>query len=202
MAELKPLSRDELVSQGLVLILVLSVFGAIYLLEPGYQEVLIYRRVAVEQGEVWRLLTAHLVHRDGVHFAFNAIGFMIIHLFWIIARIPAGQALLLLVVTALNISLLAHGYLTDIQSFLGMSALLHGNWLIAAWRLRSRFALEAFVLAVLLAMKLAWEQTVGQMPYSSLFSSGFIAVDGHLYGALGGLLTIILWQIWYSVRLR
>ena len=203
---MKKLSRASPVitwgRQSFVPVLISLLLGAIYLLGSDIQELLIYRRSAVEQGETWRLVTAHLVHKNDMHLLFNIIGFIVVHLCWLVAGVSPIRAVLLLLFTILNTSLLVHYWITDIQGFMGLSAILHGNWLIAAWLLWQRFRLEASLLAGLLLLKLLIEQIVGQMPYSDLFGSLRVEEDGHLYGALGGVATILIWQTWQYLEVE
>jgi rhomboid family GlyGly-CTERM serine protease len=42
---------------------------------PGVASLFVYDRVAVLQGEAWRLVTSHLVHFDGWHFAYDFLAF-------------------------------------------------------------------------------------------------------------------------------
>jgi rhomboid family GlyGly-CTERM serine protease len=58
----------------LITVLVLSGAAAVYLF-PDLAAWCIYDRGAVRQGEVWRLLTSHLVHFDPAHLWYNLAAF-------------------------------------------------------------------------------------------------------------------------------
>ena len=45
---------------------------------------------------------------------------------------------------------------------------------------------EALVLAIVVAVKLGWEQVAGPLPGSEATSGGAVIVDAHLYGVIGG----------------
>ena len=51
------------------------------------------------------------------------------------------------------------------------------------------------MLAVFVAGKLLWEQTVGPLPGSESSAGGTVIVNAHLYGAVGGVLgALIPWR--------
>jgi hypothetical protein len=50
--------------------------------------------------------------------------------------------------------------------------------------------------------KLAWEQTMGEMPFSGGIVGGSVVTDAHLWGAIGGLIAISVNQIWRRLSAR
>lgn len=140
-----------------------------------------YDRLALENGEYWRLLTGHLVHLSWAHLWPNLAAMAVIGaLFQDTFR--ASDWVLTGLVSAAAID--AGLYLLDpnLQWYVGLSGVLHGYVAAGAveWILR-RQAL-GWVLALGLAGKLAYEQTVGAMPFSTGLG-GDVIVAAHLYGA-------------------
>lgn len=166
---------------GLICVALLLQFGG----DPVRQW-LAWSRADIATGEVWRLLTGHLLHLGWSHLALNAAGLALV---WILvgdAFDPAGWGL---VATASIVCMDIGFWLLSpqLQWYVGLSGLLHG--LLAAGiaiglMRRSR---ESQVLALLVAAKLAWEQVLGPLPGSEASSGGAVIVDAHLYGSLGGL---------------
>lgn len=145
-----------------------------------------YERDAILAGEVWRLLTAHLVHLNWSHFALNAGGLVLIWLLFS-ARLNQLQWLLVVVACALGVSL---GLLTlhpALNWYVGLSGLLHG--LFVAGALGGIYAgyRAEWLLLGLLVLKLTWEQLSGPLPGTEDLAGGLVIVDAHLYGALTGL---------------
>lgn len=154
---------------------------------PGVRESLAYQRTGVAAGELWRLLSGHLVHLGWSHLAYNLAGLALIG--WLVGH--AFDALRWVCVVAAGAMAIDIGFwLLDpsLAWYVGMSGVLHGvlaGGVLAGLLARER---EAFVLAVVLVAKLAWEQWLGPMPGSESAAGGVVIVDAHLYGALGGLL--------------
>lgn len=147
----------------------------------------IYQRPGVLRGEVWRLLTGHLVHLSGAHLAWNLAALAAIAVLFAPALRTAAWVRVALA-SALTAGLGLLWLQPDVLATAGLSALLHG--LVAAGALAvaaaGRRGLGIAALA-LLAVKLLAEQLAGPLPWSSAAVGGGIAVDAHLYGALGGL---------------
>jgi len=150
-----------------------------------------YERTALNSGELWRLITAHLVHLSWGHLWLNltALGLMAL-LFQGLLR--AGDWVLAGMLGALSIDAGLYAFNAEIQWYVGLSGVLHGLLFVGAFGLsRSRSRL-GYILLLGLAGKLLWEQTSGPLPFSESSSGGPVVVDAHLYGTLGGVVTPLM----------
>ncbi len=149
--------------------------------DPG-RLALRYDRAALASGELWRLLSAHVVHLSLRHALVNAAGLVL--LWALFARDYAPRAWLLITLAAL-LTLDAGLWFLDqtVAWYVGSSGVLHG--LLAAGTVAhlKRRDREGVLLLVLLLGKLTWEQLVGPLPFSG---SPEVVVDAHLYGVVGG----------------
>jgi rhomboid family GlyGly-CTERM serine protease len=159
------------------------------------RDLLRYERAAVLRGEVWRLLTGHLVHYSGHHLLLNGVGLGLIA-----GLFPRDYSLrgwlLILASSILTIDLGFVFLEPQIEWYVGMSGVLHGALAAGAvswWRHESK-PLALGLIAVVLG-KLAWEQWHGALPLSGDMP---VVVDAHLYGALGGALA----AAWLAVHNR
>jgi rhomboid family GlyGly-CTERM serine protease len=161
---------------------------ALQLLPAAGLEALRYERAAILSGQVWRLVTGHLVHADFVHLAWNVAGLALV------AALFAREFRLRgwLVILAASTAAVDLGFLVlepQLARYVGFSGLLHG--LAAAgvlvWLVRYRDGATAIV-AAFLAAKLAWEHVMGPMPFTSQTLALPTIFEAHTYGALGGLL--------------
>ena len=182
-----------------------SSVGALLLLSTslqlaGLESALRYDRPGIEAGEVWRLLTGHLVHLGPTHLVLNAIGTMLVAALVGTHLRPAAW------VGTWTLSALAIGLglwwgRPDLAWYVGLSGVLHG--LLAAGTLaaladRRERPFAALVLIAIVA-KLGWEQWHGALPGTAAVAGGAVVVDAHLFGALGGALAgaiVLGYRVW------
>jgi rhomboid family GlyGly-CTERM serine protease len=148
-----------------------------------------YDRAAIQHGQVWRLVTAHLVHLGWGHLWPNLLALLLISglleeflkpVEWLVAS----------TVTAVAISMGLYVLDPGIQWYVGLSGVLHGLAACgAAMMLGARRIGLGCVLAAGLALKLAWEQIYGPVPFTAASVGGPVVVAAHLYGAIAGALS-------------
>lgn len=164
--------------------------GAIALLlaaVPAATPALVYVRDAVLGGEVWRLVSGHLVHGTAAHLAWNLAGLALVWLAFA-TRLRGRDWAITGAAAALGCGLGVLAFAPDVAAMLGLSGVLHG--LAAAGALAAVRAGERLGWAFLavVAGKVAWEQVAGPSPAAAAVLGGGIAVDAHLYGSLAGAL--------------
>jgi rhomboid family GlyGly-CTERM serine protease len=169
-----------LVPGSVVLIALILLFTG----ETG-REWLRFERSGIAAGELWRLLTGHLVHLGVSHTVLNLAGLVLV--WFLVGRafdwkqwlwVMAGS------VGAIDLGLWFGA--PSLEWYVGLSGLLHGMLgagIVAGIAARSG---EALILGVVVAGKLAWEQFAGPLPGSETTSGGAVIVDAHLYGVIGG----------------
>lgn len=148
-------------------------------------QLLRYERAAILGGELWRLLTGHLVHGSMQHLLLNGAGLLLIGALFP-RDYPVGEWLFIGFLSMAAIDLGFVFYEPQLTWYVGISGVLHGALAAGAaswWERESR--VSALALAALLIGKLTWEQVQGALPLSGDLP---VVVDAHLYGALGGAL--------------
>jgi rhomboid family GlyGly-CTERM serine protease len=149
------------------------------------REWLRFERDAIAGGEVWRLVTGHLVHLGWSHFLLDAVGLVLV---WYLVGDgfrAAGWAII--AVTSAGAIDAGFWYVNpELQWYVGLSGVLHG--ILAAGIVVSlqRPRIELIALGFLLLAKLGWEQLYGPLPGSEGGSGGPVVVAAHLYGAMSG----------------
>lgn len=142
-----------------------------------------YDRAALEHGELWRLVTAHLVHLDLHHALLNCLGLL---LMWaLFARDYTPRQWLAIVLGSMAV---IDAGLTVWDStlswYVGSSGALHGVMAAGTLAHLRRRERDGWLLAAFLVGKLAWEQGVGPLPLSG---NDPVVVDAHLFGVAGGI---------------
>ena len=155
------------------------------------REVLRFDRSEIASGEIWRLVTGHIVHLGLSHTLLNVAGLVLV---WFLVGREFDPVPWLWVVAAsiaaidLGLWLLSPG----LQWYVGLSGLLHGMLVAGVIAGFGKRKLESLVIGFIVAGKLAYEQWMGPLPGSESTSGGIVIVDAHLYGVIGGALAALL----------
>jgi rhomboid family GlyGly-CTERM serine protease len=166
-------------------ILALETFG-----DTGREALSLYWP-GVAEGQVWRLLAAHFVHLGPSHALLNIAGLILV---WYLVGPGFGRGAwaFIAVASAFTIDLGLWSFEPELTWYVGLSGVLHG--LLAAGLIRRLPTREfdVWALAVLLIVKIGYEQLAGPMPGSETTSGGPVVVGAHLYGAVGGVIAGII----------
>ncbi|MEO0676167.1 MAG: rhombosortase [Pseudomonadota bacterium] len=169
------------------LALIGAVIGALAFTDDAGRAALGLQREAVLGGEVWRLLTAHLVHLTRAHAGMNILGLVLLAvLLW--PALEPGRLLFACAASALAISLGCLIFLPHLESYVGWSGITHGviAWGgLRLWQMGTRGF--AAILLTGLAIKIGWETVMGPTPGASEAIGGVILLESHLYGTIGGI---------------
>jgi rhomboid family GlyGly-CTERM serine protease len=159
------------------------------LLGDAAQWLLRWDRDALAAGEVWRLVSGHLVHLDLYHAALNI--FSAILLAALFGKVFRFWQVLLIVTVAMAIIDTGLWWLSDVDWYVGLSGVLHAFAAAAVVRsIIDRHDPLAWALAVFGLAKIGWENIVGALPLTP--SATLVVTDVHLYGVLAGMLTGLL----------
>jgi rhomboid family GlyGly-CTERM serine protease len=170
---------------------------------PGTADFLVYDRVALGEGQWWRLLTAHLVHFSAAHLLNNLA--VLAPAAWLAESRSRADARLLLAGSALVIGIVLWAGDPNLAQFGGASGVaiallvygalsgLHGR---QPWRL-----ICALVLGVT-GFKLVAEYYLGWSPTDRMSSADFVPVwQSHFTGLCSGL-AMYLWRSYSAIRVR
>lgn len=142
-----------------------------------------YQHDWLKSGEFWRLLTAHWVHINWIHFFLNAAGLLLCVMItapqWSIKRWIVYQLIL-----ALGISLMFSLFNPELDWYVGYSGTLYGVYLLAAVDLYRRDKMIAVLLSAVIVIKIAIEQSGEINLTTSDIIGSPVIVDAHFYGVL------------------
>ncbi len=164
---------------------------------------LAFDRVAIEQGQWWRILTCHLVHLNHWHLLLNLSGLLLCGYFFedLLDRARLWAWLLFCGITT-GVALLILD--PQLQHYVGLSGILHGLLvlcLLMGWR--GNPVLHSVVLAVIIGRIISEHLPGYDVDYLQGWIDGRVYVNAHLYGAVSGAL---LWGLitggWYFVDRR
>jgi rhomboid family GlyGly-CTERM serine protease len=169
---------------GAALLAALAVMLALCASGASGRDALSYDRVALAQGQCWRLLSAHLVHLNLTHALLNCAGLVL--LWMLLAREFSPRRWLWIVLAASALIDAGLWFLRpEVRWYVGASGVLHGVLAAGAVALYRRGEALGAALLLMLIVKLVYEQHSG----ASVFAGDLPLVpDAHLFGALGGLI--------------
>ena len=140
-----------------------------------------YDRDGLAAGQLWRLLTGHLVHLGPRHALVNVLGLI---LMWALFARDYAPRQWLAILAAAILAIDAGLWLWDstVTWYVGSSGVLHGIMAAGTLAHLRRGEADGWLLALFLAGKLLYEHFYGALP----FSGSAVVVEAHLYGVLGG----------------
>ena len=185
-----------------------------------------YDRDALQAGQEWRVLTAHLVHLNTLHLLFNLAGMLLLcELLW--RDFPVLHGAGLLIAAAVGISGALYWIHPELAWYAGLSGALHGLWAGCAlagclpvqagsdgftsscssnrkW-LPPRWSVARCISAagmICLIVKLVMESHYGASPRTVRMIGSPVITVAHLYGALAGVFYILIWRTTQSGSIK
>jgi len=154
-------------------------------------EALVYDRVAINDGEWWRLLTGHWMHSDRGHLIWNVSAFLVLG--WITETRNRSALIAALLAGTLGVNLTLWLMLPEITHYCGMSGVLNTLLLFALATLWRSATLPILVVTGVLSFaKILIEISAGQALFTS--STWQSVPQVHLAGWLAGLALIVAWS--------
>jgi len=180
-----------------IVILMLSLL--IFLFQPTSNQWLAYYHSGIENGQWWRLITAHLSHTNGFHLLLNAAGLVVINSLFI-KSFNTINLIFVSIFSSIFISLCLFWLDPNMQWYMGLSGVLHALFAVGVCDEISKKDKWGWILGIGLISKLTSEQINGSSPGIENLIAATVAVDAHLYGAIAGILYFLLKQLSTSLR--
>ncbi len=194
--------QKKIRARGQILTLSIVSLAIIAYIWPRFSELLVYDRQAILSGELWRLITAPLVHFSASHifwdvlvfgvsgFAINASGF---RNFWLVCSFSA-------VIPSLIFLMI----LPDLGRYGGLSGLATGAvayfCLCSAFKTRKNRTIWLFIL-LCMGIKIILETKMGNPLFAQIDEAPFRVLPAvHIFGYLGAFATI-MWT-WPNMTLN
>ncbi len=176
----------------IIALLSIIVFIGEYTIGEVITQSLVYQRELIYQGEMWRLFTGHFLHTNGFHLLLNlAALFMLWALHGRFYTIINYLGLFLLCAVSTSVGI--YYYNSSLIQYVGLSGVLHGVFVFGAIMDIYFKDKTGYLLFIGVWLKIAHEQVYGASRDVSDLIEASVAIDAHLWGAVGGLIFSIIY---------
>jgi rhomboid family GlyGly-CTERM serine protease len=171
----------------LVPFLIILVSCLAYIFESSLIDALVYRRSAISQGEMWRLFSGHLFHTNIFHLLLNLSAVVLL---WALhGQFYSIKNYTLLLLTSMSITSIGiYFYAPDLEQYVGLSGALHGVFIFGAICDIQTKDKTGYLLFAGVVLKILHEQVYGASSDVVNLIEANVAIDAHLWGAIGGVL--------------
>lgn len=157
-----------------------------FIFDHSLSSFFIYQRDLIAKGELWRLLTGHFFHTNEYHLLLNlAALWMLWGLHKQYYNIYCYS--LLFITLALTCSIGLYYFSPDLYRYVGLSGVLHGVFVWGAIIDIKHQDKTGYLLLLGVWLKIIYEQIYGASSDVANLIAANVAVDAHLWGAIGGL---------------
>jgi len=192
-----PLGFQHIFVPSLILLLALLA----YVFEQQSITLLVYQRDAIANGEFWRLFTGHFFHTNGYHLLLNLSA---LALLWALHGhfYTIKNYALLFIFSAITCSLGLYYFSPELKQYVGLSGVLHGIFVWGAIMDIKQGDKTGYLLFIGVFLKIIHEQIYGASADVAKLIGANVAVDAHLWGAIGGLLFAAMYLFYNKARVR
>jgi len=167
------------------IITVLAILAFVF--DAQVTDFLVYQHQLIGQGEVWRGLTGHFLHTNGIHLLLNLAALILLwalhgHFYNLV------NYSLLFITSAIICSVGLYFFSPQISQYVGLSGVIHGIFVFGAVMDIYNKDKTGYLLFIGVWLKVGHEQLYGAGDHVSTLIDATVAVDAHLWGAVGGLL--------------
>lgn len=146
-----------------------------------------WSREAIASGELWRLVTGHLVHLDLWHLIVNVLGALLL---WAVfrGRLTCRDVVWVSAAAVITINT-GLWYASNLMNYAGLSGVLHAIATAGIYRSLASRDPWGWPLVLLGVVKLTFELFGSPAMLNETYR---VAVEAHLFGVIGGLLFVII----------
>jgi rhomboid family GlyGly-CTERM serine protease len=175
---------------ALMLLLLVTELGG-----DSVRDLLCYDRVAIGNGQWWRLLTGNFVHLGWYHLFLNELGLIVL-----VLLCPERLSLLVLArriaLIGLAMSLCLYAFVPRLHDYVGMSGVIHGLFVLGLLPQVRRRDLVSLGCLIFLLGKLSYEQFAGAPVSDEAAIGGSVITDSHFFGAIAAFVYALIFGNW------
>ena len=173
--------------------------GIIMLLPNNLRESLYLNFKYVLDGQIWRVISGHLTHLSWTHWLFNMAGLLLLQRLYgkYFAHWHQLVALLAFIMIAVSLGLLI--FSEELKWYGGLSGVAIGLFYFAAIKDYPRQKIFNALALATMSLYILLQQFSGER-IEGLVDGISVAARAHLFGAIAGLLWLLLLQLWNKAQ--
>ncbi len=186
---------------SLLVVIVALIACFAYFFDQPINNLFVYQYQLISEGELWRLFTGHFLHTNVFHLLLNLSALLLL---WLLHGqfYTLKNYSLLFLISALICSTGLFYFSPDIKQYVGLSGVLHGIFVFGALMDIRWGDKTGYLLFFGVWLKIAHEQYYGASTEVASLINANVAIDAHLWGALGGLVFSCCYLLFSIIKLR
>ncbi len=158
---------------------------ALWLMGESATNMLNYHRSAIADGQIWRLLTGHLIHSNLWHLLLNLASLLMIG--WLFSQHLTYKIwIIIFTLSALMISFAYYFTAPQFEYYVGLSAILYAVIIIGALLDIKHQPMIAGLILLVVTGRVIWQQIYGTADDLEQLIEQRVAVESHLFGIITG----------------
>jgi len=122
----------------------------LFMITGAAPEMLIYEQTAIQNGELWRLITGHWVHSDTQHATWNIIALFLLGCLF--ERTLQRDLFTILLIASISISAWVYFFMPQMTAYCGLSGILNTLLVVGTLALWQKYRSTTFLLILFLAV--------------------------------------------------
>jgi rhomboid family GlyGly-CTERM serine protease len=172
------------------------------LLSQPIQDIFVFNRTKIHEGQWWRIFTGNLTHSNYFHLILNLAGLWIL-VFLFIDTLKSKTFILSTLFISLIVGFGLYYFSIELHTYFGFSGTLYGLYIISAISaILHKDYFTGFAVVFLVTGKIVWDYFNGGNSSSAELIGVPVATDAHLYGIIGAILisVILYWNHLNTVK--
>jgi len=164
-------------------------------------EALRYERLAVDQGQWWRLLTGNFVHLGWWHLILNGLSLALL-VFLCPERLSPFEWARRVLLVSIGMTLGLHWFVPSLTTYVGLSGMIYGLFLLGLGRQASTGDGIAIASLAFLACRIIWELTIGAPESEQKLIGGGVVAESHLSGVISAAIYGVMFGVFKAGTIK